>query len=236
VSHRLPATVAEVVQRLRAIRAEMRGRDGAGIFNAMYLDVTERVLAALEAGSFADPAFMTDLDIRFANLWIDAYDAANAGRALPSAWKPLFEQRRKRGLLPIQFALAGMNAHIEHDLPIAVIATCKARRRTPADPDVREDYDRVNAVLASVEVEIRRSFLTTVGRRIDAEAGAAVHLVSAWNIDKARDLAWVSVEMLWAVRDLDRLAARYRSMLSHTVGLTSRYLLTPLPAPPLTEL
>ena len=30
-----------------------------------------------------------------------------------------------------------------------------------------------------------------------------VHLVSAWNIDKARELAWVNVETLWALRSLE---------------------------------
>lgn len=53
-----------------------------------------------------------------------------------------------------------------------------------------------------------------------------VHLVSAWNIDKARDLAWVTVETLWTMRDLALLSSRYVAMLGHTVGMGSRILLT----------
>ena len=63
--------------------------------------------------------------------------------------------------MPIQYALAGMNSHIEHDLPIAVVDTCKAHDLEP--DDVHQDYEAVNAVLAQVESPIRRSFLDEVG-------------------------------------------------------------------------
>ena len=63
---------------------------------------------------------------------------------------------------------------------------------------------------------------------MDKEVGPVVHLVSAWNIDKARDLAWVNVETLWALRSLELLRDRYVGMLGHTVGMGSRVLLTPV--------
>ena len=68
---------------------------------------------------------MAELDVRFAELWLTAHDAAAAGSKVPSAWAPLFEERSTPGILDIQYALAGMNAHIEHDLPLAVVATCR---------------------------------------------------------------------------------------------------------------
>lgn len=224
--HSLPTTVDGVIDRLRAIDHSLPAGDGVAVFNRMYLDVTERVAAAIDADDFADAGFMVELDVRFANLWLGAYEAVAAGRRPPSAWKPLFEERGTPGLLPIQYALAGMNAHIEHDLPLAVVETCRVRRTKPGATAVRRDYERVNDVLAGVESEIRRSFLTAVGRRVDEEVGPAVHLVSAWNIDKARDLAWVNVEMLWTLRELGLLRSRYVRMLGHTVGMGSRILLT----------
>ena len=224
----LPTTVDGVIDRLRAIERSLPARDGVAVFNRMYLEVTERVAAAIDADDFADPGFMVELDVRFANLWLGAYAASEAGRTPPSAWKPLFTERGTAGLLPIQHALAGMNAHIEHDLPLAVVETCRARRTSPGATGVREDYERVNDVLAAVESEIRRSFLTAIGRRVDEEVGPVVHLVSAWNIDKARDLAWVNVETLWTMRGLCLLYDRYVEMLGHTVGMGSRILLTPV--------
>jgi hypothetical protein len=224
--------VAGVVTRLREIRDALPAGDGPAVFNGVYLTVTERIAADLHAAArFTDPAFVADLDVRFARLWLAAYDAAVAGRKVPSAWAPLFEERSTRGLLPIQFALAGMNAHIENDLPLAVVATCRARGLAPDDA-VRADYEHVNDVLAGVEAEIRRSFLTEVERRLDQGIGPAVHLVSSWSIDKARDLAWVTVETLWATSRFERLQRECVRALGHTVGLGSRCLLTPVvPAP-----
>ncbi len=75
---------------------------------------------------------------------------------------------------------------------------------------------------------MRRSFLDEVGRTVDDRLGPVVHLVSAWNIDKARDLSWVTVETLWALRRTGFLRDRFLDGLGHTVGMTSRALLTPV--------
>lgn len=223
-------TVAGVIERLREIRRALPPRDGAAVFDTMYLRVTEMVAAELEIRTgFHDPQFMTELDVRFACLWLSAYAAAEADHnKMPSAWAPLFAERRTPGIWPIQYALAGMNAHIENDLPLAVVQTCEARGLSPSSPAVHRDYERVNDLLASVESEIRHTFLTEIEERVDEEIGPLVHLVSAWNIDKARDLAWVTVETLWAMRPLPSLSARYVATLGRTVGLTSRCLLTPV--------
>ena len=214
----LPTTVDGVLDRLRVIDGALPAGDGVAVFNRLYLEVTHRIATAIEADDFADAGFMAELDVRFANRWLAAYDAAVAGREPSAAWQPLFEQRVATGILPIQHALAGMNAHIEYDLPLAVVETCRARRTDPG-ATVREDYERVNDELAVVESGIRRSFLTEIGKRVDREIGPVVHLISAWKIDKARDVAWVNAETLWAVRELELLFGRYAAMLSHNVGM-----------------
>ena len=148
-----PATVDGVIARLREIDASLPVGDGVAVFNRLYLTVTERIGAIIEkpgtdAITFRDPAAMTDLDVRFANLWLSAYDADASGRTVTPGWRPLF-QARGAGLFPVQYALAGMNAHIEHDLAIAVVGTCRARGLEPED--VHGDYELVNKVLAQVE-------------------------------------------------------------------------------------
>ncbi|WP_109510066.1 DUF5995 family protein [Nocardioides speluncae] len=221
-----PATVADVVERIREIDAELPPRDGVGVFNRVYLRVTELVMARLaEGGFFRDDEFMASLDVTFADLWFTAYDASP--RRMPKAWAPLFEARDERGVLPIQFALAGMNAHIEHDLAVAVVRTCQAHGRSPTSPGVHHDYEQVNDLLAGVEAEIRRSFLTEVGHAVDDQLLRPVaHLVSSWNIDKARDIAWVNALALWELRRVDFLFDRYAGALAHSVGMGSRLLLT----------
>ncbi len=156
-------TVPEVLARMRGIAAETPPGDGAGVFNSVYRRVTEKMLERLSSGGgfFHDEAFMSEMTVRFAGFWLAAYDARDDR---PTAWEPLFEARSRRGVLPIQFALAGMNAHIEHDLPLAVISTCVARDCAPTDPGVRDDYEKVNDLLAEAEADIRRSFLTELER------------------------------------------------------------------------
>ena len=221
-----PTTVSDVVTRMRAIDAEVPAGDGVGVFNAIYLRVTETVLDRLTTGGFYnDDAFMADLDVRFADLWFAAYDASNH---IPRAWAPLFAARSHRGVLPIQFAIAGANTHIEHDLPLAVVRTCAAQGRTPTSPGVREDYEKVNDLLADVEAEIRRSFLDEVERAVDDHLTPVAHLVSSWSIEKARDIAWVNVQTLWELRRVDPLFDAYTAALARTVGMGSRLLLTSL--------
>jgi len=219
----LPTTVDAVIARLREIQGGLPADDGVAVFNGMYLTVTERIATTMAAGTFRDPETMSDLDVRFAGLWLTACDASVAGTSVPTEWRPLFAARAA-GRVPVQYALAGMNTHIEHDLPLAVVDTCRARRLAPAD--LHADFEAVNGVLARVESEIRRSFLDEVGRTADDGMGRLAHLVSCWSIDQARDVAWVTAETIWTLRELGPLRDRYLDALGHTVGMTTSALLT----------
>ena len=219
-------SVADVLTRMRAIASAVPPDDGAGVFNRVYTRVTEMMLDRLTAGYvFHDNAFIADLDVRFAGYWFDAYDAPTDK---PKVWAPLFAARAHTGILSIQFALAGMNAHIENDLPLAVVATCAARKCTPDSRAIHEDYEKVNELLASVEAEIRRSFLTEVEKSIDNHLDPVAHLITSWDIEKARDFAWLTAQTLWELRQARGLFDDYVATLARTVGMGSRLLLTSL--------
>jgi uncharacterized protein DUF5995 len=115
-------------------------RDGISCFVRLYLAVTEGVQAQLRGVEFAAPQFTMRLDVVFADLFFSALNAYEQDRlSTPSAWVPLLESRSRRGVAPLQFALAGMNAHINRDLPAALVTTAassargstRARRSTP---------------------------------------------------------------------------------------------------------
>ncbi len=219
--------VADVVQRMREIDADLPRRDGVAAFNRVYLQVTELVRERLSDGFFDDPRFMERLDVTFAQLYIDAVDADRAGREPSPAWAPLFAARRRRGIVPVQFALAGMNAHINGDLALAVVTTCARSRREPIR--IVADYERVNELLASVVRPIRQSFLDRQFVRAGRPLSPLADVVSAWSLDKARDAAWINACALWELRGTRALAAAYRGTLSRTTGLVSRQLLVPFP-------
>ncbi|MFC8454318.1 DUF5995 family protein [Kitasatospora sp. NPDC057223] len=217
-------TVGQVVDRMRGIGAALPAGDGLGVFNGMYLTVTELVRDQLAAAFFDDPAAVTTLDALFAGRYLAAVDAAAAGRRPPACWRPLFELRGHPGIHPLQFALAGMNAHIEHDLPLAVVDTC---RRLGLEPrDVAADYHRVNDLLARVEGGVRESLLPD-GGLLDA-ADPLLHVCGVWSVDKAREAAWASVLALWQLRPVPLAYAAVSAALDGSVGMVCRALLTPL--------
>lgn len=224
-----PATVAEVVSRLRALQSTLPPGDGVAAFNRMYLQVTELVAARIRHGHFRNEAFMTRLDVVFAGLYLDAVEAP-AGRAA-HCWRPLFERRARVELLPVQFALAGMNAHINHDLPVAVVRTCRQLGLSPASTGVREDYQRITGILSDVHEEVRQSFLDGLVLEVDRELSPLVTLIGSWSVGRARDAAWVNTEVLWQLRDQPVLDRELRETLSRSVGMASRQLLLPVVLP-----
>src|SRR5690349_2418020 len=107
-----PPTVPAVIARLDSIESTSPRSDGVACFARLYRDVKQ--------------AFLERLDIVFADLFFEALDThLRTPVATPPAWVPLFAGRSRTGIAPLQFALAGMNAHINRDLPVALVATCE---------------------------------------------------------------------------------------------------------------
>jgi hypothetical protein len=225
-------TVAAVIARMESILEPLPADDGVACFTRLYLAVTRGVQAQLARVTFADPEFLTKLDVRFAELFFAAVDASEtAGGEIPHAWKPLFAARSHKGIAPLQFALAGMNAHINRDLPLAVVESCLGRHiELDDDSPQHADYLSVNALLASVEAEQRERYLSGWLRRLDRLLHR-VHriddVLAMWNVERARDAAWTNAQALWAIRDDRGLSASYLSALDRTVGFAGRGLLRP---------
>ena len=219
-------SVTEAMARMEAIGAALPAGDGLACFNRMYLEVSRALGADLGQGFFADPAFMARLDVTFANLYFAAAEAAGTPAAVPAAWRPLAELRGAAGVEPIQFALAGMNAHINHDLPVAVVATCAELGTSPDAGAHFTDFQKVDALLDSEEEAIRRSFETTVEQTLDQHLQAVDNLVACWAINSARDLAWQNSLVLWELRGAGAARELFLDGLAEATALASRLLLT----------
>jgi hypothetical protein len=155
-------TIPDVVAMMTALDRELPPNDGVRWFNHLYLEVTRSVGEAVTADTYADRAFLERLDVIFANLYFDAIaaDATESGSA-PAAWRPLFACRNRAGILPIQFALAGMNAHINRDLPQGIVSTYLQTGGAPLVRDMRyDDFRRVNDLLEAVESKIKAVYST----------------------------------------------------------------------------
>jgi hypothetical protein len=227
-----PSSVAEVIARMESDVSTLPRSDGVACFTRLYLAVTTGVQERLAGLVFADPRFLALLDVVFANLFFSALEGATSNPPrLPRAWAPLIEARSTRGVAPLQFALAGMSAHINRDLPVALVATCRELGIALEEGSPQHaDYVHVNRVLAEVEAKVKAQYLSGWLNRVDRLVHR-IHriddVVAMWNVARARDAAWVNGEALWALRDQPELSARYLVTLDHTVGLTARGLLVP---------
>lgn len=220
-------TTAEVVDRMRLIDGALEVRDGVAWFNKLYLRTTENVLAAVGEGFFSHPRFMAHLDIVFANLYFEALAAGLRGPdRIPRAWKPLFTQRRRRGVAPIQFAIAGMNAHINRDLAVAVVRTCVELDMRPG-ARLKRDFDLVNPLLQSTQDEVKTWFATGFVGVLDEAFGRLDDVLANWSIGRARDAGWINSLLLWELRDKKLLRTAFLEKLDHTVGFAGRGLLLP---------
>ena len=218
-------SVAGAITVMEAIGAALPAADGLACFNRMYLDVTRQVNSQLGQGFFADPAFMTHLDVAFANLYFAAAGAAGTPAAVPLAWRPLVEQRAAAGIEPVQFALAGMNAHINHDLPVAMVSTCTALATSPQAGSHLADYQKVDQLLDAAEQSVRQSFESAAELAVDRHLSAVASLAANWTINSARDLAWNNCLLLWAVRDNPVARGLFLDTLAASTALASRMLL-----------
>ena len=219
------ASVADAIARMEAIDAALPATDGVACFNHMYLAVARQVNSQISAGFFADPVFMTQLDVTFANLYFTAAGTLGDLAAVPSAWLPLAERRDMAGIEPVQFALAGMNAHINHDLPLAVVSTCQALATTPDTDPHFADYQKVDQLLDGAEQAVRESFETAAELAVDRHLAAVADLLGNWTINDARDLAWTNCLLLWAVRDDPIARGLFLDTLAASTALASRLLL-----------
>jgi hypothetical protein len=224
-------TVPEVIARLCAIEAAAAPSDGVVCFSRLYRQVTEGVNAQLAGGSFADPRFLERLDVVFANLFFGAVEAnAHDPARTPAAWAPLFAARSSRSIAPLQFALAGMNAHINRDLPVALVTTCEELGlELRGDSPQHSDYLLVNGLLEQVQEQVKPSylprslgFLDRILHRVRID-----DVVAMWNIRRARDAAWTNAETLWALRSEELLQTEFMDSLDRMVGFAGRGLLVP---------
>jgi hypothetical protein len=220
------ANIAEVINRLMAIEAALPAGDGVACFNRMYLEVTRAVDQQLQGGTYGDATFVSRLDVVFANLYFTAVDSLSSpGVAPPAAWQPLLALRARPGIEPIQFALAGMNAHINHDLPLAVVATCADLDTAPADGSHHADYQKVDVLLDAAEQSIRESFEPPGIQAVDHHVAAVADLVGNWSMNAARDVAWDTAVALWDIRDRPEATELLTGGLARTVAMASRGLL-----------
>jgi Family of unknown function (DUF5995) len=193
-----PQNIADVFKTMRTIDATCADEDGLKWFNWLYMTVTEAVENKVAGGGFNDPAWLSELDVLFARLYFDVLGAELSGGSCPACWKAMFSVRGQAKIARIQFAFAGMNAHINHDLPIAIVSTCQATNTTPQhDTAQYNDYTSVNPTLDGLIDQAKQ----TLNVRLPGDPLPAVShledLIATWDLATFREKAWDTAQSLW---------------------------------------
>ena len=223
-----PATIPDVLAVMQKIDNLLPSNDGLKWFNLLYLKVTEKVDAQLPPNGWEDEAWLTLLDVVFAKFYFAAISGALDQPAnTPSSWLALFEARNRPNVDRIQFALAGMNAHINHDLALALLQTDDDLHLNPGlNSPEHDDYEHVNGLLEA-ELPMALTLLATgILGELAQDTGKIGRLLAGWNVRKARDLAWDFADHLRALPGPFRDAAL--EVQDSLTGVIGRGLLIPM--------
>jgi hypothetical protein len=185
------ASVADVANILQAMDNALPNTDGLKWFVKIYFMVTTGVRNNPAVTAFLDPAWTDRLDVVFANLFFSALDAFLKGLPVPSSWQALFEARKQTGIDRIQFAVAGMNAHINHDLALALLQTDQERQITPNTLSPQHtDFESVNGIIEAVLPNALQILASDQLGVLAEDTGKIGRLLAIWSVRAARDSAW----------------------------------------------
>ena len=231
--HPAPESVSQVLEVMQTLEETMAEGDGLRWFNWLYLRVTSAVRARVESGGFSDPGWMAQLDVQFARLYFQALKALLSGEPSPGCWRALFDRRGDSAVARIQFALAGINAHINRDLPVALAATCGLSGEAPLHGSARyADYTALNSTLdAQVAASKQELMVRLLGDPLPS-ISRLEDTLAAWSVAAAREAAWTNAELLWNLRGLPGLSSRYLQTLDGLTALAGKTLIAPIPVAP----
>ena len=203
------ATIADVLTLMQRIDSLLPSGDGLKWFNLLYMMVTQKVESSPPPEGWKDPAWLTRLDVVFAQFYVAAISNwLTSPGYVPSSWNVLFEARFRPGIERIQFALAGMNAHIDHDLALALLQTDAEMNRIPGNTSPEhDDFEQVNGILEAVLPQALEFLAVGILGELAQDTGKIGRLLAIWNVRAARDLAWDFADQLRTLTGIARDSA-----------------------------
>jgi hypothetical protein len=169
-------------------------------FLGTYRRTTLAVGKAVDAGGFEDPDWVERWDVAFAELYVEALDAHLSGGTPSRAWRLAFDADPR--LPALRHVLLGINAHVNYDLPQALLAVISDDDFTDASlmASRRRDHERMHGVLYS-RVAAEDAELGRPGRTLtDRVLQPLNRLASRRVLREARIKVWHNTGELQAAR------------------------------------
>jgi hypothetical protein len=140
-------TIKDVIDALQSIIDwSIRVESRLGYFAALYKRITIAVATAITQGVFENGPRMEKFDVAFAVRYFDAVNGHFHPGQFPRptrSWQVTFDGAQRPQPIIVQHMFVGVVAHILLDLGIV------AREISPRLPIFRNDFNTINAVLAS---------------------------------------------------------------------------------------
>jgi hypothetical protein len=223
----------DVIQGFSTLEQIFRDRrDRRAIFVTAYLNITLELKRRVDENLFLNAAWVARYAVAFANLYRIALLAFDRGdlQAVPKPWRIAFATSANDRGSVLQDLLLGINAHINHDLPLALL-------EVTIDPEREKrytDHTTVNQALkaATGPVQDRISELyAPVLSLLDRVLGVLDEDLTNFSFEKARENAWVAgVSLANARDDQERLAIRQN--LADRSAVLAQLILSPTLAHP----
>ena len=181
------AVIDQVVAELEAIALD--ASDATGYFPALYVRATREIAAGIRDDRFENGERMQ----RFATAFAGYFIRAQGPGPTPRCWRAAWDVADDPNLLITQHLLLGTNAHINHDLPQAVVEVAREDGDLQA---VRTDFDAVNGILAATMDSVIRD-LDTVSRWSNEAAALGGGRLFNFSLLVARSRAWDAAERMY---------------------------------------
>ena len=116
----IDAEVSDLVRRMEATSAALEAEQAPHrYFCGLYLRSTRAMRDELTSGRFTDTEWVGRLTLAFAGSYLDALEQWQAGDRVALPWQLTFEAPAE--LSPLVHELIGLNAHLNYDLPQALL-------------------------------------------------------------------------------------------------------------------
>jgi hypothetical protein len=227
-----PADIAGVVARLETVQQILDGlppspgTNRVAAFNTLYHTITEQVAELLHTPQVVDAVFLELLDVEFARLYFTALASWGVDDPdTPDAWEVLFRRGHDLGVTTLDAAVLGVNAHVNHDLALALISTWQ-RLGYPGEGPQHPDYLLVNKIFYKEIPMLRRRFATAWQLEIDRCVGELDDWSQRVLVRTTRAMAWEQAERLWVLQDNPDDFARACLVMDRAAAIAGETLLT----------
>lgn len=213
------------LQRLRRLEEELYAcGDRQAVFAAAYVEVMSSLQRDLAAGCFDDPGWVRRCAARFADYYFEALRLAEQqpGSVPRAWWLALRPDRRREGAILSNLVLS-MNAHINHDLPLAIAETLPRGEVSVQAGDYARIMETLSGCIAPIQARVAQRYSVGLGRMDRAAMGLDDRL-TAWLIQTFRAQGW---GLALSLRTTPRRRAALRSELDHRACLCARVLRLP---------